>query len=50
LILDANKDGYDGYYEKLVTLIRPHGVIVLDNVLWKGKVADPTVRQVRMDG
>jgi len=39
--IDADKEGYDGYYEQCLTLIRPGGLIVLDNMLWKGTVADP---------
>ena len=32
--------GYHGYYEQLLQLVRPGGVIAVDNVLWYGKVAD----------
>lgn len=41
--IDADKTGYDGYYENCLTLLRPGGVIALDNMLWGGSVADPTV-------
>lgn len=40
--IDADKEGYDGYYEQCLTLVRPGGLIVLDNMLWKGTVADPS--------
>lgn len=40
---DADKRAYDGYYELLLQLVRPGGLIVVDNVLWYGKVADPAV-------
>lgn len=38
--VDADKTGYDGYYERLLRLVRPGGLIAIDNVLWGGKVAD----------
>lgn len=41
--VDADKPGYDGYYERLLRLVRPGGLIAFDNVLWGGKVADRTV-------
>lgn len=40
---DADKLGYDDYYEKLLTLVRLDGVILFDNVLWYGRVADEQV-------
>ncbi len=36
--IDADKRNYDNYYELLLTLIRPGGLILIDNVLWGGKV------------
>ncbi|MBV9541596.1 MAG: class I SAM-dependent methyltransferase [Alphaproteobacteria bacterium] len=41
--IDADKSNYDGYYERCLKLLRPGGVIALDNMLWSGTVADPTV-------
>jgi caffeoyl-CoA O-methyltransferase len=41
--IDADKTGYPAYWERSVALIRPGGVIAIDNVLWGGAVADPTV-------
>jgi O-methyltransferase len=38
--VDADKSGYDGYYEQLLRLVRPGGLIVLDNTLWSGRVLD----------
>jgi predicted O-methyltransferase YrrM len=38
--IDADKENYDGYYERLLRLLRPGGLIVIDNVLWSGAVAD----------
>lgn len=39
--IDADKQGYDAYYERGLTLLRPGGVMLFDNVLWSGHVADP---------
>ncbi len=39
--VDADKVNYGAYYERLLRLVRPGGVIMFDNVLWDGKVADP---------
>jgi len=39
--IDADKPNYDGYYERLLKLVRPGGLIALDNMLWSGAVADP---------
>jgi predicted O-methyltransferase YrrM len=38
--VDADKAGYDGYYERLLRLVRPGGLIALDNTLWGGQVID----------
>jgi caffeoyl-CoA O-methyltransferase len=38
--IDADKTGYRGYYEKLLELMRPGGLIAVDNTLWSGHVAD----------
>lgn len=39
--VDADKTGYDAYYEACLTLLRPGGLIAFDNMLWSGAVADP---------
>jgi O-methyltransferase len=39
--IDADKTSYDAYYERGLTLLRPGGVMLFDNVLWSGRVADP---------
>lgn len=41
--IDADKTGYDEYYERCLTLLRQNGLIAIDNVLWGGDVADPNV-------
>jgi predicted O-methyltransferase YrrM len=42
--IDADKENYDGYYDRALQLIRPGGLIAVDNVLWGGKVADSQVQ------
>jgi caffeoyl-CoA O-methyltransferase len=39
--IDADKSNYAGYYERALRLVRPGGLILLDNTLWGGRVADP---------
>lgn len=39
--IDADKPNYDAYYERVLKLLRPGGLIAIDNVLWSGAVADP---------
>ena len=39
--IDADKTRYDAYYETCLKLLKPGGLIVLDNMLWSGRVADP---------
>ena len=41
--IDADKGGYIDYWEELVPRMRTGGVILVDNVLWSGRVADPAV-------
>jgi predicted O-methyltransferase YrrM len=41
--IDADKTNYDAYYERVLTLLRPGGLVALDNMLWSGAVADPTI-------
>src|SRR5688572_15731670 len=40
--IDADKGGYLDYYEALVPRLRTGGLLVADNVLWSGRVVDPT--------
>ena len=39
--IDADKSGYDAYYERCLVLLRRGGLIAIDNVLWGGSVARP---------
>jgi predicted O-methyltransferase YrrM len=41
--IDADKASYDAYYERALRLVRPGGLIAVDNTLWSGRVADPEV-------
>ena len=43
VFIDADKTGYDGYYESALKLLKRGGVVALDNMLWSGEVADPKV-------
>lgn len=38
--IDADKTNYDQYYEHCLTLLRPRGLLLIDNTLWGGSVAD----------
>ena len=39
--IDADKPSYDAYYEGALNLLRPGGLVMIDNMLWGGDVADP---------
>jgi caffeoyl-CoA O-methyltransferase len=43
--VDADKPAYDSYYELLLKLLRPGGLMALDNTLWSGAVLDPNERE-----
>lgn len=40
VFIDADKRNYENYYELALERLNPHGWIVIDNVLWKGKVLE----------
>lgn len=44
--IDADKENYDSYYEACLRLLRPGGLILIDNTLWGGSVCDPTKQTV----
>jgi caffeoyl-CoA O-methyltransferase len=41
--IDADKSNYSNYYERALQLVRPGGLIAVDNTLWDGRVIDPNV-------
>ena len=41
--IDADKPSYPAYYEEILRRLRPNGLILVDNVLWMGRVVDPAV-------
>lgn len=45
VFIDADKLNYPTYYELVLPQVRSGGFIISDNVLWSGKVADPTVKR-----
>jgi predicted O-methyltransferase YrrM len=44
VFIDADKSEYPAYFEQAMRLLRPGGLVVIDNALWGGKVADPAQR------
>ena len=44
VFIDADKPSYPAYVEHAVRLLRPGGILALDNMLWHDKVADPAAR------
>lgn len=43
VFIDADKSNQENYYEMALQLVRPGGLILLDNMLWHGRVADPAI-------
>ncbi|MFZ5605104.1 MAG: O-methyltransferase [Pseudomonadota bacterium] len=46
VFIDADKENYDAYYERSLQLVRPGGLILFDNMLWSGRVADERVQDI----
>lgn len=44
--IDADKGNYPNYYNKVIKLIRKGGLIIYDNMLWGGSVADENSRKI----
>lgn len=44
IFVDADKDNYPAYAEAAIGLLRPGGLLLVDNALWSGRVADPADR------
>lgn len=47
--IDADKPAYDHYYELALKLVRCGGLIILDNMLWSGRVADASAHDANTD-
>ncbi|EDV19279.1 putative caffeoyl-CoA O-methyltransferase 2 [Trichoplax sp. H2] len=43
IFIDADKTNYSNYYEKSLQLLKQNGIIAVDNTLWSGRVADPSI-------
>lgn len=43
--IDADKNNYAAYYDRCLQLVRQGGLILVDNVLWYGRVADPAMNE-----
>jgi caffeoyl-CoA O-methyltransferase len=41
VFIDADKENYSNYYDAVLPLLRPRGLLVADNVLWSGRVLNP---------
>ena len=41
IFLDADKENYCSYYDQLIPILRPGGLLIADNVLWSGRVLEP---------
>ena len=41
VFIDADKTGYRDYYEAVLPKLSDHGLIVVDNTLWSGRVLEP---------
>ena len=44
IFIDADKENYDAYYDRALWLVRKGGLILIDNTLWSGAVADPAIQ------
>lgn len=42
--IDADKGNYWAYFERILQLLKPNGLIAIDNTLWSGRVADPNIQ------
>lgn len=48
--IDADKANYSNYYDRALQLVRPGGLIAIDNVLWHGKPVDPAATDADTEG
>ncbi|NBC34032.1 MAG: SAM-dependent methyltransferase [Alphaproteobacteria bacterium] len=47
--IDADKESYSVYYELSLALLRPGGIVAIDNTLWRGRVVDPKDTRARTE-
>ncbi|TGK30696.1 methyltransferase domain-containing protein [Leptospira yasudae] len=50
VFLDADKENYPNYYPLILKLLKPGGLLIVDNVLWDGSVADETHQEISTIG
>lgn len=50
IFIDVDKDGYPKAFDAAADRVRPGGYLLADNVLWSGKVVDPSVRDAATEG
>ena len=43
-MLFSDKENYSNYYERIKRLLKPGGILAIDNTLWSGNVVDPKVK------
>jgi caffeoyl-CoA O-methyltransferase len=48
--LDADKDNYPAYADRMIALLRSGGLLAIDNVFWGGEVAEPEVDNASVRG
>lgn len=49
IFIDADKAAYLDYFNNCLPLLKPNGVFIFDNTLWKGQLADPTKNSKRIE-
>jgi len=50
VFLDADKKNYPAYYQRIYALLRPGGLLAIDNTLWSGRLLDPRERDPETEG
>lgn len=50
VFLDADKQNYPAYYQRIYPLLRPGGLLAIDNTLWSGRLLDPRERDPETEG
>jgi predicted O-methyltransferase YrrM len=44
--IDADKENYDAYYEECLRLLKPRGLLMIDNIFWGGAVIDESIQDI----